>query len=143
MIKQIGAALEIPPEVLLKQFTTTYSAARGALNEFWRTCNFRIGISAQLLDGFQYRGQQGNAPQLPRPFPDHHVQNIPPPGLALSYLMNGDTIALLPMKQRAGQPYQLCIRLIEADRVCSPDLQDRRPVHHLASSIRRRWKGPE
>ncbi len=43
----------------------------------------------------------------------------------LSYLMNGDTIALLPMKQRAGQPYQLCIRLIEADRVCSPDLQDR------------------
>lgn len=38
MIKQIGAALEIPPEVLQKQFTTSYSAARGALNEFWRTC---------------------------------------------------------------------------------------------------------
>ena len=38
MIKQIGAALEIPPEVLFKQFTTSYSAARGALNEFWRTC---------------------------------------------------------------------------------------------------------
>ena len=43
----------------------------------------------------------------------------------LSYLMNGDAIVLLPMKQRAGQPYQLCIRLIEADRVCSPNLQDR------------------
>ena len=41
MIKQIGAALEIPPEVLLKQFTTTYSAARGALNEFWRTCSMQ------------------------------------------------------------------------------------------------------
>ena len=38
MIKQIGAALEIPHEVLMKQFTTSYSAARGALNEFWRTC---------------------------------------------------------------------------------------------------------
>lgn len=38
IIKQIGAALEIPPEVLLKQFTESYSAARGALNEFWRTC---------------------------------------------------------------------------------------------------------
>lgn len=38
MIRQIGAALEIPPEVLFKQFTTSYSAARGALNEFWRTC---------------------------------------------------------------------------------------------------------
>ena len=43
----------------------------------------------------------------------------------LNYLMNGDAIALLPMKQRAGQPYQLCIRLIEADRICSPDFQDR------------------
>lgn len=39
LIRQIGAALEIPPEVLFKQFTTSYSAARGALNEFWRTCS--------------------------------------------------------------------------------------------------------
>ncbi|MCM1295486.1 MAG: phage portal protein [Muribaculaceae bacterium] len=38
MIKQIGAALEIPPEVMGKQFSTSYSAARGALNEFWRVC---------------------------------------------------------------------------------------------------------
>lgn len=38
MIKQIGAALEIPPEVISKQFSTSYSAARGALNEFWRSC---------------------------------------------------------------------------------------------------------
>lgn len=37
-IRMIGAALEIPPEVLLKQFSTSYSAARGALNEFWRAC---------------------------------------------------------------------------------------------------------
>lgn len=41
MIKQIGAALEIPPEVMLKQFSTSYSAARGALNEFWRTCGMQ------------------------------------------------------------------------------------------------------
>ena len=38
MVKQIGAALEAPSEVILKQFSTSYSAARGALNEFWRTC---------------------------------------------------------------------------------------------------------
>lgn len=38
MIKQIGAALEIPPEVMVKMFSTSYSAARGALNEFWRSC---------------------------------------------------------------------------------------------------------
>ena len=38
VIRQIGAALEIPPEVLFKQFISSYSAARGALNEFWRSC---------------------------------------------------------------------------------------------------------
>lgn len=39
MIKQIGSALEIPPEVMMKMFSTSYSAARGALNEFWRSCD--------------------------------------------------------------------------------------------------------
>lgn len=38
VIKQVAAALELPPEVLFKQFSTSYSAARGALNEFWRVC---------------------------------------------------------------------------------------------------------
>ena len=37
----IGAGLQIPPEVMMKQFTTSYSAARGALNEFWRTCSMQ------------------------------------------------------------------------------------------------------
>ena len=37
MITQIGMAMEIPPEVMQKKFSTSYSAARGALNEFWRT----------------------------------------------------------------------------------------------------------
>ena len=40
-IRMNGAALEIPPEVMLKQFSTSYSAARGALNEFWRTCGMQ------------------------------------------------------------------------------------------------------
>jgi lambda family phage portal protein len=39
MLKQVGASLEIPPEELQKQFSTSYSAARGALNEFWRSCD--------------------------------------------------------------------------------------------------------
>ena len=43
----------------------------------------------------------------------------------LSYLMNGDAIVLLPMRQVPWQPYDLRIRLIEADRVCSPDGYDR------------------
>ena len=43
----------------------------------------------------------------------------------LSYLMNGDAFALLPVKEQEGQPYSLRVRLIEADRVCSPDSYDR------------------
>lgn len=39
--KEIAAALEIPIEVLEKNFNTSYSAARGALNEFWRTCEMQ------------------------------------------------------------------------------------------------------
>lgn len=62
----------------------------------------------------------------------------------LSYLLNGDAIALLPMKQRAGQPYQLCIRLIEADRVCSPDLQDRLvPTEIKGAKVQRIVQGVE
>ena len=43
----------------------------------------------------------------------------------LSFLMSGDAIALLPMKKQPGQPYELRVRIIEADRVCSPDGYDR------------------
>ncbi len=34
--RQIGAALEIPYELLVKHFTASYSASRGALLEFWK-----------------------------------------------------------------------------------------------------------
>ena len=43
----------------------------------------------------------------------------------ISSLMNGDVISLLPFKTHPGQPYDLRIKLIEADRVCSPDGFDR------------------
>lgn len=43
----------------------------------------------------------------------------------LSYIMSGDVFALLPMKEHPGQPYSLRVRIIEADRVCSPDGYDR------------------
>lgn len=43
----------------------------------------------------------------------------------LSYLMNGDAIALLPVKEQPGSPYSLRVRIIEADRVCSPNGYDR------------------
>lgn len=61
----------------------------------------------------------------------------------LSYLMNGDAFALLPMKEQPGQPYSLRVRVIEADRVCSPDGYDRlvpcevkgRKVHSIVQGV--------
>lgn len=42
-------------------------------------------------------------------------------GLAfLNWLMSGDVFAVLQMKERAGSQYGLCVKLIEADRVCTP-----------------------
>ena len=58
----------------------------------------------------------------------------------LSYLMNGDAIALLPFREQPGVPYGLRVRIIEADRVCSPDGYDRLVEedvrgHHVYSII--------
>jgi len=39
----------------------------------------------------------------------------------LNWLMSGDVIVLLPTTKRANMPYDLRIRLIEADRLCNPD----------------------
>ena len=41
MSMQIGAALEIAPEVLLKQFTNNFSSSKGALNESWKAFKMR------------------------------------------------------------------------------------------------------
>ena len=38
----------------------------------------------------------------------------------LSWLMSGDVFALPMYARRPGSPYELCVRLIEADRVCTP-----------------------
>jgi len=42
----------------------------------------------------------------------------------IGYLMNGDSFALLGEQDTEGQPYSLALRVIEADRVCSPDDMD-------------------
>lgn len=41
IVRQIGLALEIPYEVLIKHFTASYSASRAALLEAWRFFNAR------------------------------------------------------------------------------------------------------
>ncbi len=49
MCRQIGAALEIPYEILLKHFSSSYSASRGALLEFWKTVNmYRSWLAADF-----------------------------------------------------------------------------------------------
>lgn len=43
MAQQIGAAIEMPHEILIKHFTASYSASQAALLEFWRyvlSCRF-------------------------------------------------------------------------------------------------------
>ncbi len=47
--RQIGAALEIPYELLLKNFTASYSASRGALLEAWKMFRMR---REWLIGGF-------------------------------------------------------------------------------------------
>lgn len=49
MCRQIGAGLGIPYELLVKQFTSSYSASRGALLEAWK--GFKVG-RAWLAAGF-------------------------------------------------------------------------------------------
>jgi lambda family phage portal protein len=46
MVKQIGPALEIPYEVLLKHFSSSYSASRAALLDFWRFVRVRRDFMA-------------------------------------------------------------------------------------------------
>lgn len=46
MLKQIGPALEIPFEVLIKHFSSSYSASRAALLDFWRFVRVRRDFMA-------------------------------------------------------------------------------------------------
>lgn len=41
MIRQVGSALEIPNELLIKEFSSSYSASRGALLEAWKAFRMR------------------------------------------------------------------------------------------------------
>jgi lambda family phage portal protein len=41
MAVQVGAALEIAPEILLKKFTKNFSASKGAMNETWKSYRMR------------------------------------------------------------------------------------------------------
>ena len=41
IIKQVGSALELPYDVLIKEFNASYSAAKGALEEAWETFKMR------------------------------------------------------------------------------------------------------
>ena len=42
----------------------------------------------------------------------------------LNWLMSGDCLAVLPIKPRINQPYDLRVQLVEADRLSSPDYCD-------------------
>ncbi|MDX8367773.1 phage portal protein [Cytobacillus sp. IB215665] len=46
----------------------------------------------------------------------------------LSQLMSGDTFALLPFIERKNSTYDICVRLIEADRCCNPDQKKNKDI---------------
>lgn len=46
----------------------------------------------------------------------------------LSYLLSGDSFATLPLIPRANMPYDLRVRVIEADRICDPDNKKGRDI---------------
>ena len=45
----------------------------------------------------------------------------------LNWLLSGDVITLLPTTKRINMPYDLRIRLIEADRLCTPSGEENNP----------------
>lgn len=45
----------------------------------------------------------------------------------LNWLMSGDVLALMPLRKRTGNPYELTIQLIEADRVSTPPDKEYNP----------------
>lgn len=49
LTRQIGAALEIPQELLVKHFTSSYSASRAALLEFWKMAHMRRAVLSATL----------------------------------------------------------------------------------------------
>jgi lambda family phage portal protein len=51
----------------------------------------------------------------------------------LNWLLSGDVIVLLPSKRRVGCPYDLRIKLIEADRVCDP--YDKMPTDRIQDGV--------
>jgi len=66
IVKQIGAALEIPFEVLLLHFTSSYSASRAALlvawkffmgRRIWLTRNFNQPIYEEFMTEAYIRGR--------------------------------------------------------------------------------------
>jgi capsid protein len=49
ILRQIGVALEVPFEILIKHYTASYSAARAAINEMWK---FVMSERQHLADNF-------------------------------------------------------------------------------------------
>lgn len=60
------------------------------------------------------------------------------------FLMNGDALAVLQNKRTPNVPYDLRVRIVEADRLCSPaftDIDSPREIDgRLVRGLRRAWK---
>lgn len=53
----------------------------------------------------------------------------------ISMLMSGDCFSLLPIIPRANMPYDLRVQIIEADRICNPNLSNITMDHKLVNGV--------
>jgi lambda family phage portal protein len=84
MLRQIGVALELPFEILIKHFTASYSAARAAMLEAWKFYrNRRVFLSTNwcqlVFEAWMYEAVAMGRIQAPGFFKD--------PGLHRAYLL--------------------------------------------------------
>lgn len=80
MCRQIGAAIELPHEVLTKHFTASYSASRAALLEAWKSFKMRrVWLSKKfcqpIYEEFLYEAIATGRIQAPGFFEDLAIRN--------------------------------------------------------------------
>lgn len=98
----VGWGIQPKPKIDADALGMTDEAAQEAERKILR--EFRLWAENQMCDATRQQNFYG-------------MQQL----AFLSMLMSGDVFALFGMKQNGRTPYQTVIRLIEADRVCTPD----------------------
>lgn len=117
MLRQVGVALELPFEVLIKHFTASYSAARAALLDLWKFVKVRRYGFADMFCQPVYQAWMEEAVALGRIDAPGYFDD---PGLRAAYLgseWHGDGPgAIDPLKEANAIEKRLSIKLTTLER---------------------------